>query len=150
MEKDKWDLKEVKRLKWRQLIQYNVVMLLLFLVAIYAVKSTSSAYFIFIFFTVIVWIVSIHALYTLKTGKILGTKTMKIVHQYDKDFQGKKRWKRKKILEAVFAMIVAIGCTVLVSRLDLRDVTVNYYNLAPFIGAWVGLNIGEVFRITNL
>lgn len=150
MAKAKWNLKEIKRLKWRQLFQYNMVMLLLFLLAIYSVKSTSSAYFIFIFFTVIVWIISIYALYILKTGKILGTKTMKIVHQYDKEFQGKKAWKRKNILGAGLTIIVAIGCTIIVSRLDLRDVTVTYFNLMPFIGAWVGLNIGEVVRITNL
>lgn len=31
MNETEWDIQEVKRLKWKQLVQYNVLMLLLFL-----------------------------------------------------------------------------------------------------------------------
>lgn len=150
MSASKWDFQEVKRLKWKQLVQHNVIMLLLFLLAVYYVKSVGTAFFLLIFFCSIIWLFFLHSLYTLKTGKVVGTKTMKAVYAYDKDLHGAKRQKRKKIVEAVIIGLVGIVCTVIMNFSYLLDATVAFSNLVPFIGAWVGMNIGEFFRISSM
>ncbi|MDW0115019.1 hypothetical protein QT711_17805 [Sporosarcina saromensis] len=145
-----WNIQEVKRLKKKQLILADIVILLIFFLSIYYV---SVGWPIFVFSTlsiVLVWIVVAYSLYTLITGKVIGTKTSRILLSFEKDRLGKKRWKRKKMIEVVFLTIVSASCTVLVFAMEPSIELVSFINLWPCIGAWLGYNVGEIFRITNL
>lgn len=150
MEEDQWDIKEIKKLKKKQLLLGNLFMLLVFVLLVYFLESDT------LFF--VTWIVlacllvsSAFSLYTLITGNLIGTKTSRRVQAFDRSHWGEKRWKRKKIIEVVLFIVLGI---VLVFFLTTTDFSFpNQTVSAPpfaFIGAWVGYNIGEITRLTNL
>ena len=150
MEEDQWDIKEIKKLKKKQLLLGNLFMLLVFVLLVYFLESDT------LFF--VTWIVlacllvsSAFSLYTLITGNLIGTKTSRRVQAFDRCHWGEKRWKRKKIIEVVLFIVLGI---VLVFFLTTTDFSFpNQTVSAPpfaFIGAWVGYNIGEITRLTNL
>lgn len=150
MQKTDWDIQKIKRLKWRQLVQYNIVMLLSFIPWIYYVQAGVSVYLFFHLLCLLMWIIVGYMLYILKTGKIIGTKTIKLVFAFDKGYLGERRWKRRKMIELIVLIIFTIVITVLVLTIDFIDRHLEIYNLFPFIGAWLGGNIGEILRINKL
>ncbi|WP_142826710.1 hypothetical protein [Planococcus soli] len=150
MDEAQWDIREVKHLKKIQLVQGNLAMLLLFLLLVYFADSGRHSIIIGIFF-VVMWIVLAITLYTLKTGRPVGTKTSKRVQEFDKDRLGEKRWRRNRIIEAVGIGIVGVGIVILLFVVDFSAARLDSpsYHF-PFIGAWVGYNIGEIIRISSL
>lgn len=145
-----WDIDEVKRLKKIQLVQGNTMMLLFFVSFPYVVMSENT-FVLLGLYCVILWIFVASILYTLKTGKTFGTKTSRRVQAFDKDHLGEKRWKRRKVIEAVIISISTIVLTVLLCVFDFNDVRSDYSNYAfPFIGSWIGYNIGEIVRMNKL
>ncbi|MGM0896329.1 MAG: hypothetical protein ACQEV0_00440 [Bacillota bacterium] len=150
MDKTKWDIHKVKRLKKKQLIQSNFFLLLLFLVLIY-LADQARAYLISGMFFMLVLGVMATALYTLKTGRFVGTKTSKIIQEFDRDRLGKKSWKRRKIIEESFIGVLGIGVSLLLIATGFDSTSTDSLHFHfPFIGVWVGHNLGEIVRISGL
>ncbi|WP_303969227.1 hypothetical protein [Sporosarcina ureae] len=150
MDESKWNIEEVKRLKKKQLIEFNIAMLVIFVLSLLYVKADAPLSTVFALICVLLWFFSVHALYILLSEKTTGTKTNKLVQAFDRDHWGKKRWKRKKITEAIILGIVSIMFTIFVFTIDTGSETLQFYNLLPFIGAWIGSNLGNIVRISNL
>lgn len=144
-----WDIVEVKRLKKIQLAQGNLLMLLSFVLFVYLLLN-EKAIVVFAIFCGLLWIFTATIFYTLKTGKTISTKTSRRVQEYDKYRLGKKRWKRRKIIEAVIISMCSVGFTVAFFVLDFNNVRIELINCIPFIGCWMGYNIGETVRISDL
>lgn len=150
MDETQWDIKEVKHLKKKQLVQYNLVMLLLFVLFGYFAENGMSLLLIG-GFCVLIWIITGITLYTLMTGIPIGTKTSRMVQEFDRNRLGEKRWKRRKITDAVIISVISVFITVLVFMKGFNSVRLDFpMNAFPFIGAWVGYNIGEIIRMKNL
>lgn len=146
----KWDIGEVKRLKMKQLFQYNLFGVGFFLLSFYYVKIEGSIDVFFIICCIGLWGFLVHSLYVLKTGEIIGTKTMKRVYAFDKDSRGHRSWKRKQVIEVIIIGVVSLMITIGLWMFPSNSESLQIYNLFPMIGAWGGLNIGEVIRMTNL
>jgi len=84
--KTKWDIRKVKRLKRKQLMQYNLVMLILFILSVYFVKIGGSMATFFSIGIPLLWIITAYTIYALITGKIIGTKTSKCVQTFDLEY----------------------------------------------------------------
>lgn len=150
MDKTQWNIQEVKRLKKIQLVQGNLVMLLIFVLLVYFAESEQYLFIIGTFFVLMLVVVAI-ALYTLLTGRFIGTKTSKHVQEFDRQRSGEKPWKRKKIIEAVIFSAIGIGIAVLLFVTDFDSIRLDFpFSSLPFIGAWAGYNLGEIIRISNL
>lgn len=150
MDEIEWDIVEVKRLKRKQLIQVDLVMLLVIVLSFYYIHAGWSISVFMGLLCLLMWVVVGHILYTLTTGKMIGTKTSKLVQAFDRDHRGEKRWKRSKVTDAVIISIVSALCTVLVFTIGFGSEPLEFLNLWPIIGAWMGFNIGEVIRTNNL
>lgn len=150
MEETEWDIQEVKRWKKTQLIQTNIGMLLIFLLLIYFIEYGHPYFFIGGFYVFVLIIAAIE-LYKLGTGRFIGTKTSRRVQAFDKARSGEKRWKRRKILEAVFLIALIVFITVFMYTTDIDHSRVDFSSIAfPFIGAWIGHNLGELIRMSKL
>ena len=145
-----WNIQEVKHLRKKQLVQNNIVMLLLFVLFSYlAVIGNHST--LFGVFCLLLWIISAITFYSLKTSKPIGTKTSRYMQVFDRNRLGDKRWKRRKIIEFIIIIIICVLITILIIVLDISAVSFDLpMNAIPFIGAWVGYNIGEVIRMKSL
>ncbi|MFL0584314.1 accessory gene regulator B family protein [Solibacillus silvestris] len=150
MDETQWDIQEVKHLKKKQLVQINLVMLLLFVLFGYLAENGKPSLLIG-GFCVLLWIIVVITLYVLMTGNPIGTKTSRIVQEFDRDRLGEKRWKRRNMIEAVIISVISVLITILVFTQDLNSVNLEFpISFFPFIGAWVGYNIGELIRMNNL
>lgn len=145
-----WDIKEVKRLKTKSLVELNISMLLIFLFAVFYIHMRWSMSLFFGIACLIIWFFAALSLYTLISGKTTGTKTNKRVQAFDRQRAGDKRWKRRRIAEVIIFSTLGIVCTILVFPIDLSDESLQYINVWPFVGAWFGANLGSIFRIINL
>ncbi|MDX1699225.1 MAG: hypothetical protein R3250_01345, partial [Melioribacteraceae bacterium] len=81
MDETQWDIKEVKHLKKKQVVQNNLVMLLLFVLLVFIADNGMHSIIIGIFF-VLIWIILAITFYTLKTGRPIGTKTSRRVQEF--------------------------------------------------------------------
>ncbi|RSL35243.1 hypothetical protein D7Z54_01350 [Salibacterium salarium] len=88
MDEAKWSMQEVKLLKKVQLFQNNFVMLLVFVLFAFFAKNGGSVFFLFGLCCVFFWISTANMLYTLKTGRTIGTKISKRVQAFDRDNMG--------------------------------------------------------------
>jgi len=148
----KWDIQKVKHLKKKQLVQYNLVMLLLFVLLGYLIEN-EKPYLLIGGVCVLLWTALATTLYTLMTGRLIGTKTSRIVQEFDRDRLGEKRWKRRRIIEAVVISVASVLFTGLVFMFakDSNSVGLDFLSGAlPFLGAWIGYNVGEITRINKL
>lgn len=145
-----WDIQEVKRLKKKGLVEYNLGMLLIFLIsALYIYMGWSVSVF-FGIVCLVIWFFTAHSLYILITGKTTGTKTNKLVQAFDRDRSGDKRWKRLKIVEVILFGVLGVVCTLLVFPIDIDSEPLQFMNIWAFMGAWFGANVGSVIRIISL
>jgi len=62
---------------------------------------------------------------------------------------GDKRWKRRKITEAIVVTALSIMTTILVIT-GIDSAQMRIFDLFPIAGAWLGYNLGEIVRIKNL
>lgn len=149
MDETKWDIKEVKHLKKKQVIQNNLVMLLLFVLLVFFADNGMHSLIIGIFF-LLIWIILAITLYTLKTGRPIGTKTSRLVQEFDRNRLGEKRWKQNRIAEAVIISVIGVGIAVLWFVKDVNSFGLDFPSYAiPFIGSWIGYNLGEIIRMYN-
>lgn len=153
MGEDEWDIKGIKRLKKKKLVQTNLWFLLTFvLLAIYVMNRWEMSVLLGLC-CVVMWIILGKALYTLKTGRFFGTKTSRRVEYFDREYMGEKRWKRREVTEAVILSVLNVVITVCFFVLDFDYDSVPRASLVdafPFMGAWLGANIGEIVRMNNL
>lgn len=150
MEETEWSREEVKRLKWKQLFQVNIVYLLVFFLSIYFIKTGVSLSLYFIILCIILWLMVASYLYTVITGKPFGTKTSRRLQRIAKEKKGEKSWKRKKMIELIAIAFFVILCTVLIVTMEFRTKQLDIYTVFPIIGAFLGMNIGEIVRIGKL
>lgn len=150
MPKTDWDIQKIKRLKWILFIQLNIVMILLFIPLIYYVMAGVSASLFLRLFCLLLWIIVAHTFYTFRTGKLIGTKTIKLVFAFDRDCLGERRWKRNKMIELIILIFFSIVFTILVFMIDFNDRNLDTYSLFPFIGSWVGTSIGQILKLNKL
>ncbi|NIK11630.1 hypothetical protein [Alkalibacillus almallahensis] len=150
MEETDWDIEEVKQLKTKQLIQFNLLMLLLFVLIGYFAEN-GNVLVLHGMICLLSWIVLAVTLYILTTGKFVGTKTNRRVQKFDRTQLGEERWRRRKIIELVFMSLLSVIVTVLTFVEDYETAIFNFpIDAFPFMGAWLGLNIGEMIRIHDL
>ncbi|GGD09745.1 hypothetical protein [Pontibacillus salipaludis] len=149
-----WDLDKVKRMKKKLLLQSNVVMLLIFLMFFFLFlysKEAGSAFVLLLGFCLLSWGIAANSLYGFMTGRPLGTKTARYVLAFDKDQKGERKWIRQKGVEAIVVTVLSMGVTLCLFMLDFDSVTNDsFFSLLPFLGPWIGYNIGEIHRIKNL
>ncbi|WP_254901807.1 hypothetical protein [Thalassobacillus devorans] len=151
MEITEWDIQEVKRLKKRRLVYHNLFMLLILVLSVFYVENGGSIPVLFGIYCVLIWIITVKMLYTLMTGKEIGSKASRRVHDFDRDYQGEKRWKRRNMAETIFVSALSVGVTFFVLVVDLTTARVDFpLDAIPFIGAWIGSNVGEMVRIKKL
>lgn len=154
MYEKEWDIQRVKRLKLKLLIQSNVFMLLIFLLAVVYINIGWPISVFLILSCLLLWVLVAYIFSTFISEKGGLTKTSRLVQSFDMDHWGKKRWKRKKVTELVFVSIISAASTVLIVNMllstDLTSEILRFFNIIPFIGAWVGFNIGEIVRMNNL
>ncbi|RCW63881.1 hypothetical protein [Saliterribacillus persicus] len=150
MDEIQWNIQEVKHFKKKQLVQYNLVMLLLFVLFGYFIENGNPPLLIG-GFCVLLWILVSITFYALKTGRPIGTKTTRMVQEFDRNRLGEKRWKQRKMTEAIIMSVISILITVSVFVKDFNSVRLDFpISAFPFIGAWIGYNIGEIIRMNNL
>ncbi|MFD2706828.1 hypothetical protein [Salibacterium lacus] len=151
MHETEWDIQEVKRSKKLELVQHNLVMLLLFVWFVQYVHNGASASVLLGLCSVLLWITAIPSLYKLKRGKAFGTKSSRIVQNFDRHLKGGKRWKRRTMIEACFIIFISTVFTVLLFVMDVDSVRLDSpIDIFPFIGGWAGFNVVEMIRLNNL
>lgn len=146
-----WNIEEVKHIKKKQLIYFNLLMLLLFFLFYFYIKNGGTPTGLIGYSSALLWILLANSVYTLLTGETIGTKSIRRTLAFDIDRIGKKRWKRQKLIEVIYFIILCIGFTVVLFTFDLSSTKLNFPIFAiPFIGGWIGTNIGQIIRIKNL
>lgn len=151
MSETMWDIREVKRLKKIQLVQYNLVMLLFIALLAFYIEKDWSIPILAGLTLVGFWSIVVHMLYTLKTGKMFGTKTSRRVQAFDRDHLGERRWRRRKCIGTVIMIIFSSAFTVFLMNIDLHSIEMEFpIDILPLFGAWGGFNAGEINRIKKL
>lgn len=144
------EIKEIKKLKKMQLLWGNLFMLVIFLLLSYLLENgkilfTTWALIIFLL------IMTVLSLYTLITGTVIGLKTTRRIQAFERKRWGEKKWKRNKIIEVVLYTGLSIVLIVLLFNTDFDFSNRSLSGFAlPFLGAWLGYNIGEITRIASL
>ena len=151
MEERKWDIQEIKQIKKKLLILNNLVMLLLIVSFGFYIELGGSSTFLIGFCCAVLWILVVNAVYTIWTGKVIGTKTM----QKDLNFKvyrhGKKQWKIKAIIGLIFLFALSAGSTIVFFQLDLEALKIDFpQDSISLFAVWLFFNIGEMRRIKKL
>ncbi|MEZ0481628.1 hypothetical protein [Planococcus sp. SSTMD024] len=150
MEATQQELIEIIKLKKKQLLWGNLFMLVIFLLFGYLLGNGKILFVTWILI-VFLLIMTVLSLYTLITGTIIGTKTMRRIQTFDRKRWGKKKWKRTKIIEIVLFTGLGIGMSVFVFNTEFDSSNRNLSSFSfPFLGAWIGYNLGEIIRIAGL
>lgn len=145
-----WDMQEIKHLKKKELLQFNLIMLLLFVLIGYLSEQAKPS-LLYGVFCVLLWLIVASALYNLITGRHIGTDTSRRVQEFDRYRLGERIWKRNKMIEVVIVGIISLIFTVLLSVNYFSDLRLDFpINTLPFVGVWIAHNIGEVIRMKKL
>ncbi|TVP83493.1 MAG: hypothetical protein EA344_09230 [Alkalicoccus sp.] len=150
MNETEWDLQEVKQLKKKRLVQNNFMMLIFFLLFVYYIEAGFSAAALLPVCTAFLWFITGRMLYTVITGKPLGTKTNRFIQTFDKYKKGTRGWKLRIGAEAAFTGACSILLTGVMVFMDFDDSPLRFSAVFPVVGSWIGYNIGEMFRINSL
>lgn len=150
MEEIQWNIKEIKRLKKLQLLQNNFLFLLVFLMIGYFFEIGMSS-LVLVGVCVISWVVAASLIYTLITGKNLRSKRYRVLQKFDRHRFGDKRWRWRTIAEVVIVIIASAIITAFVLNMDIHSLSLDLpFDAFPFIGVWLGHNIGEIYRLKKL
>ncbi|QST01144.1 hypothetical protein IMZ31_06165 [Pontibacillus sp. ALD_SL1] len=147
-----WDLHKVKRMRKRLLIQSNLIFILMLgLFVTYLLNKDYSTLSLLIIFSVLFWVISGNELFKLVKGKTFGTKEAKYVYAFEKDRIGEKQWEQRTWAGFIIVTIVSVVFTVSIFLVDLHSFRIDSIgDLLPFLGVWVGTNIGQIIRMNNL
>ncbi|SIS38713.1 hypothetical protein [Salimicrobium flavidum] len=148
MENTEWNLEEVQRLKKKRLLHYNLLYAIFFVLFFYTAERMTFPAFGALF-TFLFWIYGFFLLYIIRTGKRFGPSTWRRINEFDQFHQGEKKWRRKQYLEVGIILGIAFTFTVFLFVLDFENTDRMRFPEDSFglFGAWIGLNIGELFRI---
>lgn len=150
MDEAQQEIKEIKGLKKKQLLWGNLFMLVLFLFLNYFLENGKILFLTWVLLISLLIIIAL-SLYTLITGTIVGTKTTRRIRAFDRKRWGEKKWKLLKITEIVLLTGLGVVLAVLVFNTNSDSPNQTFVGSAfPFIGAWVGYNLGEISRIKKL
>ncbi|KIL43230.1 hypothetical protein [Jeotgalibacillus campisalis] len=150
MAEKKWDLREIKKVKKKLLVQYNIAFLLIFLLYSYFAENVKLSFLIGLFCVFSLIVVAI-LLYIRLTGKSFGTKASRKEQAFDRDRIGEKRWKRQKINEIVAVGVSGVVMAVVLFSLNVDSTRFDSNSIAyAFVGTWIGLNISQIIRIKRL
>ncbi|WP_211655331.1 hypothetical protein [Planococcus alpniumensis] len=144
------EIKEIKKLKKKQLLWGNLFMLVIFLLLSYLLGNGKI---LFVTWAILIslLILAMLSLYSLITGAIVGTKNTRRIQAFDRKRWGEKKWKFLKITEIVLYAGLGIVITILIFDADLDSSNWNLTSFTfPFFGAWLGYNLGEISRIKKL
>src|SRR5690625_3599514 len=97
---------------------------------------------------ILLWIITAYTIYAHITDKIIGKKTSKRVQKFNLEYWGKRRWKRKRVIGVI--CVLSNLCTVIVATVNFNSEALEIHNVFPIVGAWLGFNIGETFKIKKL
>ncbi|MBX0356722.1 hypothetical protein [Halobacillus sp. Nhm2S1] len=146
-----WDRQEVKRLKKKQLIHSNLLLLFFFILFVIYSQNGGALTVVIGICCIVLSIYAANLLYTLITGHAVGTKTYKRVLAFDIEHMGKKRWKRRRIIELIFLLVLILGIIVALFTFNLGEASLTFpLDFFPMLGGWIGMNIGQISRIRNL
>ncbi|ANU18365.1 hypothetical protein BBI11_15560 [Planococcus maritimus] len=154
MDEAQQKLKEITKLKKKQLLWSNLFMLVIFLLLSYLLESGKILFATWIVI-LFIFVMVVLSLYTLITGTIIGTKTTRRIRAFDRKRWGKTKWKLLNITEVVLYSGMGVGLIYLVFNTDF-DFDFHFHDRSlstftfPFIGSWVGYNLGEIIRIFGL
>ncbi len=144
------EIKEIKKLKKKQLLWGNLFMLVLFLFLIYFLEGGKILFLTWVLL-ISLPIMIVLSLRTLITGTIIGTKNMRRIWAFDRKRWGEKKWKLLKIIEIVLLTGLGVGLAALVFNTNFDSLNQTFVGSAfPFLGAWFGYNLGEISRIKKL
>lgn len=150
MDEAQQELKEITKLKKKQLLWGNLFMLMTFLLLSYLLENGKILFATWIVI-LFIFVMVVLSLYTLITGTIIGTKTTRRIRAFDRKRWGKTKWKLLNITEVVLYIGMGTGLIYLVFNMDFDLLNPNLSSFTfPFIGAWVGYNLGEIIRIAGL
>ena len=144
------EIKEIKKLKKKQLLWSNFFMLVIFLFLNYFLENGKILFLTWVLLISLL-IIIVLSLYTLITGTIIGTKTTRRIRAFDRKRWGEKKWKLLKITEIVLLTGLGVGLAALVFNTNFDSPNQTFVGSAfPFLGAWFGYNLGEISRIKKL
>ncbi|SDC23280.1 hypothetical protein SAMN05421734_105174 [Pelagirhabdus alkalitolerans] len=150
MDEEKCNTEEFKRLKKKNLFEYNLMMLGFVVLMGFLVYVDQGALLTMVFL-VVMWTILIVSFYTLKTQNPIGTKTNRTVQRCERRRVGEKKWYRKKLIVFVILLIVVVPITIMVFVRGIHTFNIDYtLGTFPFIGAWIGYNVGETTNIKSL
>ncbi|MFP3322684.1 hypothetical protein R0K05_06225 [Planococcus sp. SIMBA_160] len=150
MDEAQQELIEIKGLRKKQLLWGNLFMLVIFLLLNYLLGN-GKLLFVSWILIVLLLLSTVHSLYTLITGKIIGTKTTRRIRAFDRKRWGQKKWRLLNITHIVLYIGMGTGLIFLVFNTDFDLLNPNWFSfIFPFLGAWFGYNLGEISRIKKL
>ncbi len=150
MDEAQQEIKEIKGLKKKQLLWGNLFMLVTFLLFGYSLGNGKILFATWIVI-LLVFVMVVLSLYTLITGKVIGTKTTKRIRAFDRKRWGQKKWRLLNITHIVLYIGMGTGLIFLVFNTDFDLLNPNWFSfIFPFLGAWFGYNLGEISRIKKL
>lgn len=150
MDEAQQELIEITKLKKKQLLWGNLFMLMTFLLLSYLLENGKILFATWIVI-LFIFVMVVLSLYTLITGTIIGTKTARRIRAFDRKRWGKTKWKLLNITEVVLYIGMGTGLIFLVFNMNFDLLNPNLSSFTfPFIGAWVGYNLGEIIRIAGL
>ncbi|MFD1019685.1 hypothetical protein [Thalassobacillus hwangdonensis] len=152
MNEQDWDIKKIKRLKIKHLVAYNLVMVLVAVLFGMFADHGGTTGVVLILCCIALWIQLIIILWSLRTGRVFGIKSERLVQKFERAYMGEKRWKRRKIGQAVLVLIINIGITAFIINFDVfrpmyMESPSDYF---PLFAGWVGYNAGEITRIRKI
>ncbi|WP_347860814.1 hypothetical protein U0355_08870 [Salimicrobium sp. PL1-032A] len=150
MDKNGWDFDEIRGLKLRRLVHYNILYAIFFVLFFYVAERMTFASFGALF-TSLFWIYGLYLVIVLRTGKRFVPAMWKYINEFDKFHQGEKKWRRKQYVELGIIFGIAAIFTVCLVTLDFSYADRMRFpqDSAGLFGAWIGLNIGELVRQVN-
>ncbi|MCD5322169.1 MULTISPECIES: hypothetical protein [Pontibacillus] len=143
-----WDLDKVKRSQRRSSIQISLIFWAFIIGSmIYGFHYENGAFVLLASFCVIMTAFAGGSLYTLRTGKIIGTKDKRYSESFERDRIGEKEWMGKKKIETTILIVVSLVFTVCLFVVDWSGIRMNaFHDFLPLIGAGVGTTLGQFIR----
>lgn len=144
-----YPLATIKRLKIKKLLRINGIWLLALVATRYLTMHMPPA-FLLPSIGAFLWLLVLVSLYNFCSRKPFMTKTSRILQTFDQQRSRMTRWRRHQQFQLLFGVAACLLITLLLMRRNGEFAALDATFIIPFIGAYVGYNIGELFRIMQL
>lgn len=143
-----WDPEEFKRLKKKKLVHYNIIFAILLVIFYYLAEQTTDFAFVTIV-SVCLWFNCLISLYSFFSGRKLGTKTSRLVQEFEKSYQGEKKWRRKRVISVIFETVLPAAFTIFLIFMDFSNQNQldGLVLTGSLIASLIVVNVSELFRI---